>query len=73
MAAAPLDNSFKSLEMLEILALYTNLDEESNKLVDLLGKDPEYLGSGCWMASYHLVERPYWARLRVIREIILAA
>jgi hypothetical protein len=67
------DNSNKALELLEILAPYENQDGESNKLVDLLGKDPEYLGSGRWLALYHLVERPYWARLWVIQEIVLAA
>jgi hypothetical protein len=41
------DNSYKALELLEILAPYESQDEESNKLVHLLGKDPEYLGSGC--------------------------
>lgn len=50
----------KAFELAEKLSTYTD-EENGKKLNEALWKDPEFLGTNCWMPFYYVLQNPYWS------------
>ncbi|KAI1733384.1 heterokaryon incompatibility protein-domain-containing protein [Xylaria scruposa] len=66
-------NSRDGIQLLKDLAetWVTEVDSPPS-MVQELQADPGTLGQGKWLALYEFLQRPYWSRLWVVQEIVLA-
>jgi hypothetical protein len=66
------NNSNKAMDLVHALS-QASIDNNGEEIEAKLRIDPEYLGSGCWLALEELMSRDFWFRLWIIQEIVLGA
>jgi hypothetical protein len=65
-------HSDKAIDLVQILC-QASIDDHGDVIEAKLRMNPEYFGSGCWLALHDLMQRPFWSRLWIIQEIVLGA
>ena len=66
------DESDKGINLLQALATASR-ENRGQELEARLIEQPNYLGSGSWLALHELMQRPYWTRLWILQEIVLGS
>jgi hypothetical protein len=66
------NNSSKAFDLLQSLSFARSKDG-GEELEIRLYENPDYLGSGGWMALHDLMRRTYWSRLWIIQEVVLGS
>jgi hypothetical protein len=66
------NNSDKAIDLIQAMC-HASTDNHGEEIEAKLRIDPEYLGSGCWVALHDLMLRDFWFRLWIIQEIVLGA
>jgi hypothetical protein len=61
------DESDKVLKLIGTLRLYLTLNPLEKQVLSTTSP-----GSGYWRAYFHLISRPYWRRLWIIQELVMA-
>lgn len=67
------ENSRLAIELLKALAgTWSDTFEVAPSMVSELEADPGAHGHGRWLALHEFLQRPYWLRLWIVQEIVLA-
>jgi hypothetical protein len=65
--------SDRALELLRNLGGLAKGGCEGLEVEAALREEPDYLGSGAWLALRDLMARPYWFRLWIFQEVVMGA